>query len=109
MPTSFLLVLAIGALAISSVGSNGPGAPEITQHEEYRLTHELVACGPVPTAQDPNGVYPYVSYCETSGRPVPKRYGWLVLENDRMTVTIAPDLGGKVMSIVHKGSGKEVL
>jgi hypothetical protein len=109
MPTTFPLLLAIGTLAISSVGSNGPGAPEITQHEEYRLTHELVACGPVPTAQDPNGVYPYVSYCETSGRPVPKRYGWLVLENDRMTVTIAPDLGGKVMSIVHKGSGKEVL
>ena len=57
----------------------------------------------------PNGVYPYVSYCETSQRPAPKKYGLLVLENDRMTVTICPDLGGKVISLVHKGTGKEVL
>ena len=96
-------------MTISSVTPDGPGAPRVTEHEEYRLTHQLVACGPVPTALDPNGVYPYVSYCETSQRPAPRKYQLLVLENDRMAVTIAPDLGGKVMSIVHKGSGKEVL
>ncbi len=40
------------------------------QYEDYILTHPLTACGPVPTALDPNGVYPYVSYCETANRPV---------------------------------------
>ena len=67
------------------------------------------AVGPVPTALDPNGVYPYVSYCETSNRPVLKRYNFIVLENDLIRVTVCPTLGGKVTSIVHKGSGKEVL
>src|SRR5258708_23222092 len=37
-----------------------------TQYQDYILTHNLTPFGPVPTAYDPNGVYPYVSYCETS-------------------------------------------
>ncbi len=102
-------MLAIGLITISDVTPEARGTPRVTRYEEYRLTHELVPCGPVPTALDPNGVYPYVSYCETSQRPAPKKYGLLVLENDRMTVTISPDLGGKVVSLVHKGTGKEVL
>src|SRR5262249_844561 len=79
------------------------------QYDEYVLTHPLVPCGPVPTALDPNGVYPYVSYCETANRPVPQKYKFVVLENGHIKVTVSPDLGGKVTSIVHKGSGKEVL
>jgi hypothetical protein len=63
----------------------------------------------VPTALDPNGVYPYVSYCETSHRPVLKRYDFIVLENDRIRVMVCPTLGGKVTSLVHKESGKEAL
>jgi hypothetical protein len=50
-----------------------------------------------------------MSYVETSGRPAPKRYRFVVLENDQMKVMICPDLGGKVYSIVHKPSMKEVL
>jgi len=30
--------------------------------QDYVLTHELTPAGPVPTAFDPNGVYPYISY-----------------------------------------------
>jgi hypothetical protein len=33
----------------------------------------------------------------------------VILENKNLSVTICPDLGGKVMSIVHKPSGKEAL
>ena len=80
-----------------------------TEREDYVLTHELVPAGPVPTAFDPNGVYPYVSYSETSHRPVPKKYRFAVLENHKISVAICPDLGGRVTSIIHKGSGKEVL
>ena len=72
-------------------------------------THELTPAGPVPTAFDPDGVYPYVSYVETSQRPVLKQYRFVALENDKIRVVICPDLGGRVTSIVHKGSGKEVL
>jgi hypothetical protein len=76
---------------------------------DYLLTHELTPAGPVPTAFDPDGVYPYVSYTETAQRPVPKQYRFVALENDKIKVAICPDLGGRVTSIVHKGSGKEVL
>jgi hypothetical protein len=79
------------------------------QYEDYVATHPLTACGPVPTALDPNGVYPYVSYCETANRPVLQKYTFIVLENRHLKVTISPDMGGKVTSLVHKGSGKEVL
>ncbi|HAH24893.1 MAG TPA: DUF5107 domain-containing protein, partial [Prolixibacteraceae bacterium] len=80
-----------------------------TEYEDYRLTHALVPAGPVPTAFDPNGVYPYVSYSETANRPEPVKYKFIVLENDQIKVTICPDLGGKVISMIHQPSGKEVL
>src|SRR3569623_238253 len=79
------------------------------QYSDYLLTHVLTPFGPVPTAFDPNGIYPYVSYCETSNRPVVKQYNFIDLENDRIKVTICPDLGGKIMSMIHKPSGMEVL
>jgi Domain of unknown function (DUF5107)/BDI_1685-like, C-terminal domain len=110
----------ITALPVASLGllvaANLPGGarearstPSIARHQQYRLTHQLVPCGPVPTAADPNGVYPYVSYCETSDRPVLKQCDFIVLENDQIRVTVCPTLGGKVTSLVLKSSGKEVL
>jgi len=80
-----------------------------SEAQDYVPTHELIPAGPVPTAFDPDGVYPYVSYSETSHRPVLKQYRFVALENDRIKVVICPDLGGRVTSIVHKGSGKEAL
>lgn len=94
------------------IGVNGQsfqGKVVCTEHEEYILTHSLVSAGPVPTAFDANGVYPYVSYSETANRPEPLLYKFIALENDFLKVTICPDLGGKVTSIIHKPSGKEVL
>ena len=44
------------------------------QFDDYMLTCELTPAGPVPTAYDANGIYPYVSYVETSNRPVLKKY-----------------------------------
>lgn len=80
-----------------------------TESQDYVLTHELIPAGPVPTPFDPNGVYPYVSFSETSNHPVRKKYRFIVLENGKIRVTICPDLGGRVRSIIHKGSDKEVL
>ena len=48
------------------------------EYEDYILTHELTPFGPVPTAFDPNGVYPYVSYAETSNRPLLKKYKFVL-------------------------------
>jgi hypothetical protein len=89
----------------------GPVPPPVISrvYNQYVLTHLLTPAGPVPTAFDPNGVYPYQSFSETSNRPVPKKYRFIELENEHMKVTICPDLGGKVFSMIHKPSGKEVL
>lgn len=80
-----------------------------TEYKDYMLTCELTPAGPIPTVFDPNGVYPYVSYVETSNRPVLKKYRFIVLENDQLKITICPDLGGKVTSIFYKPSRKEIL
>lgn len=79
------------------------------EYDDYVLTCLLTPAGPIPTAYDPNGVYPYVSYVETSNRPVLKKYHFIELENDHIKITICPDLGAKVVSLICEPSGKEVL
>lgn len=91
------------------IGINCTGQLTYTDFQDYILTHELTPAGPIPTALDPNGVYPYISYVETSNRPVLKKYRFVGLENDLIKVTICPGLGGKITSMIHKPSGKEVL
>ena len=60
-------------LATICFAGNPPGDVVIKEYDQYILTHLLIPAGPVPTAFDPNGVYPYISYSETSNRPVPKK------------------------------------
>jgi hypothetical protein len=96
-------------LLSASLESFSQQALSVKEYTSYMLTHHLIPAGPVPTAFDPNGVYPYVSYSETSNRPSPKKYRFVSLSNKFMEVVICPDLGGKIMSIVHRPTMKEVL
>lgn len=105
----FLLAVPLNICAQINANSSGGDKLQVSEYTNYLLTHTLVPAGPIPTAYDANGVYPYVSYVETSNRPTLKSYRFVVLENKFMRVTICPDLGGKVYSIVAKPSGKEVL
>lgn len=73
------------------------------------LTHGLVPAGPIPTAFDPDGVYPYVSYVETAQRGMPRDYRLVVLENQHLRAVLCPDLGGRVISLLHRTSGRECL
>jgi len=82
---------------------------ESTETMESLLTHALVPAGPIPTASDPDGFYPYESFCETSKRPVLKNYRMVSLENDHLRVKICPDLGGRVCSIFLKRAAVETL
>jgi hypothetical protein len=109
MRLKVLLVLILNGAIVNSIAQNTSSKVVCKQYQDYILTHNLTPFGPVPTAYDPNGVYPYVSYCETSNRPVPKKYHFVTLENDQIKVTICPDLGGKVTSMIYKKSGQEVL
>jgi hypothetical protein len=83
--------------------------PEICEFQQDLLSHDLTEAGPVPTVADPDGVYPYPSFVETSRRPALRAYRFVRLENEFLRVTVCPDLGGKVHSLVDKRSGQEVL
>src|SRR5579863_4936401 len=109
MRIRIFLIAILSGTVLNAVGQQSTSKVTCSEYHDYKLTHNLTPFGPVPTAFDPNGVYPYVSYCETSNRPVLQKYHYIVLENDRLKVTICPDLGGKVTSIICKRSGKEVL
>jgi uncharacterized protein DUF5107/uncharacterized protein len=82
---------------------------ESAETTELLLTHQLVPAGPIPTTNDPDGFYPYESFCETSKRPVLKAYRMVSLENDQIRVKICPDLGGRVCSIFLKDAAVETL
>jgi hypothetical protein len=81
----------------------------VSVESQVFLVHQITPAGPVPTALDPNGVYPYLSFSGTSDRPVAKKLRVVFLQNRFLRVTICPDLGGKVLSIIHRPSGKETL
>jgi hypothetical protein len=109
MRIRFLLIVAIYNFSVTGKAQSPNDQFGVYDYDDHILTHLLTPAGPVPTAFDPNGVYPYMSYAETSARPVAKKYRFIVLQNDHVKATICPDLGGKVYSLIHKPSGKEVL
>lgn len=74
----------------------------IRETTEFLLTHMMVPAGPIPPCYDPDGIYPYESFCETSRRPEIRRYRMIVMENERIRVKICPDLGGRVCSLFLK-------
>jgi hypothetical protein len=82
---------------------------ESSESIEFLLTHTVVPTGPIPTAHDPDGIYPYVSFCETSKRPHIEKYRMVSIENDHICVKICPDLGGRVCSLYLKQSAVETL
>src|SRR5215469_6931422 len=81
----------------------------ISETAEFLLTHMMVPAGPIPTCYDPDGIYPYESFCETSCRPEIRRYRMITMENDRVRVQICPDLGGRVCSLFLKEGAEEAL
>src|SRR5437016_6059735 len=99
MRLKVLMILMLNGAIVNCMAQNTSSKVVCKQYQDYILTHNLTPFGPVPTAYDPNGVYPYVSYCETSNRPVPKKYHFVTLENDQVKITVCPDLGGKVTSV----------
>lgn len=82
---------------------------EFAETTELMLAHRLVPVGPIPTTSDPDGFYPYESFCETSRRPELKNYRMVLIENDQIRVKICPDLGGRVCSIFLKENAVETL
>lgn len=79
---------------------------EITRDFSY---FKPIIVGPIPTACDPEGIYPYTSFSDTEKRPYVKKIKIIQLENQYLKVQICPELGGRVHSIFHKQSQSEIL
>jgi hypothetical protein len=81
----------------------------ISETTRLELCHALVPAGPIPTAFDPFGVYPYESFVETAARPELRRIRLIILENEHLAAEICPTLGGKVLSLWLKRSGARTM
>ncbi len=69
---------------------------------------------PVPASEfpslfDPDGCYPYVQFCDTEQDGQLIQLNCVRLENDFLVAIVCPDLNGRLLSLVHKQSGKEAL
>lgn len=81
----------------------------IIETTESLLTHAMISAGPIPTCYDPDAIYPYESFCETSRRAEIRLYRMITMENERLRVKICPDLGGRVCSLFLKEHEREAL
>jgi hypothetical protein len=77
-------------------------------------THTLPFYRPVPLTDLPliyhrEHLFPYTSYGDTDAAPVPRAFRMVVLENEWLRVTVAPELGGRVYSLFDKVLGREIL
>lgn len=54
-------------------------------------------------------LFPYASYGDTETIPVPRAFRMVTLENELLRVDVAPELGGRVYSLLDKRIGKEIL
>lgn len=83
-----------------------------TSIEEITLpTYALLGENPNPVFRSQYGVahiYPYTLQDEIAPKATNKTYRALVLENRYLRVTVLPDLGGRVYSVVDKVSEREV-
>jgi hypothetical protein len=66
-----------------------------TEWHETMLYHAVQPSGPIPTVCDNEGIYPYESFCETAKRPNLRKFRMISIENQRIRITVCPDLGGK--------------
>ena len=61
-----LIIAGICFLNVTGIAQSSTEKFTAFEYNDQLLTHLLTPAGPIPTAFDPNGVYPYMSYVETS-------------------------------------------
>jgi hypothetical protein len=76
--------------------------PSVTPFDQIIPTYPLTEAGPIPTACDPEGVYPYTSFTQTAKQSVPKSYRCIRLENEHLVAVVCPDTGGRLISLKTK-------
>jgi len=86
--------------------------PTVHTYQQIISVFPTQESGPLPTACDPEGTYPYPSFSETADRPVLQKLHFIQLENQHLIAVVCPDTGGRLVSLQIKnldGSSKETL
>ena len=64
---------------------------------------------PDPVAHTDSPLYPYFRFDGSVAKSVPKKWKAVILENEKIRVTMLPEIGGKVWGAVDKVTGKPFL
>jgi len=96
-------LLAVGAVGIAWTLA----AATVMVEDADFLTYPFSDPDPVPATDKPR--YPYFFFDGSSVTGVTQSWRTVVLENDRIRVTMLPDVGGKVWGAVDKETGREFI
>ena len=82
-----------------------PGKAVLTEGQTSMLTYGF--SDPDPVANPGQLQYPYFRFDAYDSAGKPREWKTVVLENDWISVTVFPEIGGKVWGAIDKTSGKE--
>lgn len=74
----------------------------IRQHKASIPFFPTRKAGPIPTACNPDGCYPYETAVETFKTSELREVQLVTLENRHISATLCPDLGGRLVSLLRK-------
>ncbi|MDR1501974.1 MAG: DUF5107 domain-containing protein [Prevotella sp.] len=99
----FFLLLCMALMMPLSAQQNASVTETIESVKTYPFSD------PDPIADPSNLFYPYFRFDGFASKGIDKRWKVVTLENDYITVTLFPEVGGKVWGAVDKTSGKEFI
>ena len=83
------------------------GAATVTETEVELATYPFFDPDPVPATD--NQRYPYFFFDGTSATNAPRKWEAVILENDKIRVTILPEIGGKIWGATDKATGRDFI
>ena len=102
-----LALIAAGRAPAFGAERTAPGRATVTESELELMTYPFSDPNPVPATGEPR--YPYFFFDGATTNGAPRRWKAVVLENERIRVTVLPEIGGKVWGAVDKATGHEFI
>ena len=99
VPKSLAVTLVAGLFALGAFAE-----AKVTETEIEFPTYPFSDPNPVPATDTTR--FPYFFFDGTSATSVPKKWKAVILENDKIKVTILPEIGGKIWGAEDKATGE---